>query len=259
MSRLDARWIDSVGQAAGRVLVAQGDSTVGWGSSGDIDATGSSGRVGFTVDTWSDGKQTILGMISDLGEDEQITSAVNPSVSTLRFHIVLNITTLTVAGDIQVQGDTYDKTTGNVTVGDTETLSITSTGFYKTSKYWVGSIDLVGVGSTDVNADIHAYESHEIPFNYEVTSLHYYWLAEATTNSVTVTLDKYNFIDHTKVTMFSNTDTNIGDQDTPGHLDRTWGTGEVVFDQSSGDRMILSADTRKARDLVFEMRYRIIP
>lgn len=65
------------------------------------------------------------------------TSSVNlPSNS----RVVVNLSSLTGGGDTTFRGDTINQDTGVVTTGDTDTVAITSTGYWYTNKYFFGGL-----------------------------------------------------------------------------------------------------------------------
>jgi len=139
---------------------------------------------------------------------QAITSASNPSYTAIkREKVVLNVTTVTVAGTIQIQGTSYSPLTGNTTASDTENITVGATGWYKSTKCWV-SATLVGLTTTSITADLYRMLEYELPTGtWGLKNIQYRCQSEALNQTARVTVYKYNFTAHTRTQIFQQSDT----------------------------------------------------
>ncbi len=68
-------------------------------------------------------------------------------------HVVVEVTTMSSAGTLRFTGTSITEEDDAPSVGDTEDIAITGTGFQQTAKKWIGDVVISSVGGADVVLD----------------------------------------------------------------------------------------------------------
>lgn len=168
-------------------------------------------------------------------------------------HVAVNITTLTASGTLRLTGNSVDEQ-GNTTVGDTEDISVSATGYYKSSKYWDNgsSVVLSSVSGLKVVLNSYRYEGWHPAGNYKDPVVSVYRKHTASTNTFGFTLYKLDFAARTLTTVMSHSETNAGTGVTH-HMKRS-PSGSVDYDFDGGDRLLLKITTRRVKRARFEIQ-----
>ncbi len=165
-------------------------------------------------------------------------------------HVAVNITTMNVAGTLHFTGDSYDPATGNTSVGDTEDLVISGTGWARTTKYWdETTVVLSSVGGLDVVLDSVTMDSEHHTQGKLVKMLDVYWTAQSS-NSMQIELRKWDPTNGLVVIWNSPTITGLTNG-TRGHRSR----GPLTTQIEPDGTILLSLHTAKLIDSRVELDY----
>jgi len=160
----------------------------------------------------ADASRSPLGNHLLVSNAQQITAALPKTVGNMnRFHAMLEVTTVAVAGTVRCSGTSYDPETQLTTPGDTEDVTVTATGWYKTSKYWISTITWTGIGLADVTANLWRIEGYDFASVgvWDLRRAFYRYRATQAVNSCSVVIYRYDFVAKTRTTVLARSDVNI--------------------------------------------------
>jgi len=207
----------------------------------------------------TDGEAGLLG-VSDLHASAQtISSGSNPTITNMgRLHAMLNVTAIGTAGTVRVSGTSYDPDTGTTTGSDTEDITVSAgeTGYYRSSKLWVGTVTLSGLTTTSVTANLFRYEGFELTGHYTLDTIQWFWHASAANNDLQIVAYTYDFVARTRTTVVDHTETNIA-SNTPFSYKRSSLAADIDF--ADGERVVAKiVSSTKTAGFTYTMKFTTI-
>jgi len=197
-----------------------------------------------------------------------LTAGPPVAVSVGTSHISVDVKAgVDLIGVLTLTGDSRHPSTGDVTLGDTETIAIAGAGRYTSLKTWVGSVDL---STTDLDiSDLDAYSTslfQNAGQPYELESVQLLGMSSASGLSLTTVVKRYQKVaggfvvsDLIPTGKLDIASTPAGDK----HWDLTYSVGLPLIQSDRGEGVLaslsLTGSPGEWKDLRLALNYKIRP
>lgn len=196
----------------------------------------------YSFGWFANATHSIIGNLEQMAVGQIVSGVSSPVIANAnRNRIMFNITSVVATGTLRITGTSYDPATGATTLGDTEDIAVTSTGYYDSVKYFEGSITLSSVSGLSIVTTVYRYVTPDklgahSDIKADLLGLRYQWSVSNPSNDFRFELFLFDKSAKTFASIFDVTISSLANG-TAGFNSRYFGLGVHNVDFPGGDSL----------------------